>query len=139
MRDAAADMNDLERSRALEGARVLVVEDEMMAASMLEMIFGDCGCVILGPVPTVEQGLALASDGPIDAAILDVNLGGQPVFPIADALSARQVPFVFVTGYGAPGVDTRRYPTAAVVQKPYDDEALVRLVAEQIGAARTGR
>lgn len=132
-------MTDHDRRQILEGARVLVVEDEMMAASMLEMVLGECGCVILGPVPRIEQGLALARDEAIDAAILDVNLGGEPVFPIADLLAERHVPFVFVTGYGAPGVDARRYPGAAVVQKPYDDEALVKLVADQIHVARAAR
>ena len=129
-------MTGEDRRQELRGARILVVEDEMMAASMLEMVLGDCGCVVVGPVPSVEMGLALAKDGPIDAAILDVNLGGEPVFPIADLLAAKHVPMVFVTGYGAPGVDGSRYPGAPVVQKPYDDEALVKIVAEQIHARR---
>lgn len=130
-------MTNDDRKRILQGARVLVVEDEMMAASMLEMILGDCGCVVVGPVPSMDEGLALAAGEPIDAAILDVNLGGQPVFPIADMLAARQVPVVFVTGYGAPGVDDKRYPGAPVVQKPYDDEALIAIVADQLRAKRS--
>jgi len=130
-------MTDEDRRRVLAGARILVVEDEMMAASMLEMVLGDCGCIVVGPVPSIESGLALAEDGPIDAAVLDVNLAGEPVFPIADVLSAKHVPFVFVTGYGAPGVDGKRYPGAPVVQKPYDDDALVRIVADQIHERRS--
>lgn len=132
MRDPIADMIGKEAMEVLEGARILVVEDEMMAASMLEMVLADCGCVVVGPVPTVEMGLALAKNGALDAAILDVNVGGDPVFPIADMLAASRVPFVFVTGYGVPGVDATRYPGVPVVQKPYDDEALVKIIADQL-------
>jgi DNA-binding response OmpR family regulator len=123
--------------RQLEGARVLVIEDEMMAASMLEMVLADCGCVVVGPVPSMELGLALAKEGPLDAAILDVNLGGEPVFPVADVLVARHVPFIFVTGYGAPGVDAKRYPDAPIVQKPYDDETLVAIITDQLRDRRS--
>jgi DNA-binding response OmpR family regulator len=121
---------------ALKGARVLVVEDEMMAASMIEIVLGDAGCVVVGPAATIEEGFSLAADGPIDAAILDVNLGGEPVFPLADALAARQVPFIFVTGYGVTGVNVGRYVGVPVVQKPYDDIDLVEAVAKQLAARR---
>jgi DNA-binding response OmpR family regulator len=132
-------MTGEDRRQVLEGARILVVEDEMMAASMLEMVLGDCGCIVLGPVPSIEMGLALAKNNAVDAAILDVNLGGEPVFPLADVLVGKKVPFVFVTGYGAPGVDGERYPGAPVVQKPYDDEALVKLIADQLRQRRLRR
>jgi DNA-binding response OmpR family regulator len=125
-------------TEALKGARILVVEDEMMAASMLEIVLGDAGCVVVGPASSVADALALAADAPLDAAILDVNLGGEPVFPLADVLAARQVPFVFVTGYGVNGVDGGRYADIAVVQKPYDDEEMVETIAELI-ARRSGR
>jgi CheY-like chemotaxis protein len=122
---------------ALKGARILIVEDEMMAASLAEIVLGDSGCVIVGPAASVEQGLALVQNEPIDAAVLDINLGGEPVFPIADALAARGVPFVFVTGYGVTGVNGDRFPGVPVVQKPYDDEALVRTIAGQLAARRS--
>src|SRR6185369_3786471 len=107
-------------------------------ASMLEIVLGDAGCVVVGPASSVADALALAADAPLDAAILDVNLGGEPVFPLADVLAARQVPFVFVTGYGVNGVDGGRYADIAVVQKPYDDEEMVETIAELI-ARRSGR
>lgn len=119
-------------TEALKGARILVVEDEMMAASMLEIVLGDAGCVVIGPASSVADALALAADAPLDAAILDVNLGGEPVFPLADVLAARQVPFVFVTGYGITGVNGDRYEGVAVVQKPYDDEEMVETLAQLI-------
>jgi DNA-binding response OmpR family regulator len=130
MIDAAKD--------ALEGARILVVEDEMMAASMLEIVLSEAGCVVIGPAPSVGAALALVADETIDAAILDVNLGGEPVFPIADALAARRVPFIFVTGYGGHGVNGDRYATAPVVQKPYDDEVLVKMVKKQLMSRLSG-
>lgn len=123
----------------LKGARVLVVEDEMMAASMLEIVLGDAGCIVIGPAPSIADGLALIEGASVDAAILDINLGGDPVFPLADALVQRQVPFVFVTGYGVTGVNGDRYAGVPVVQKPYDDEALVGIVAEALLARRSGR
>jgi CheY-like chemotaxis protein len=123
---------------ALRGARILVVEDEMMAASMLEMVLGEAGCVVLGPAPSVAEAFALIEGGAVDAAVLDVNLGGEPVYPLADALAARLVPFIFVTGYGVPGVNAERYAGVPLVQKPYDDEALVKLVA-RLPIARRSR
>lgn len=122
---------------ALRGARILVVEDEMMAASMLEIVLGDSGCIVIGPAPSVAEGLALAEGEALDAAVLDVNLGGEPVYPIADALAARSVPFIFVTGYGIPGVNSNRYAGVPVVQKPYDDQALVKMISNQLAMRRS--
>lgn len=131
MPDPAAGMT-ADEAEALKGARVLVVEDEMMAASMLEIVLGDAGCIVVGPAATVPDALALAANGPLDAAILDVNLGGEPIFPLADILAGRRVPFVFVTGYGVNGVNGERYAGVPVVQKPYDDEEMVEAVARLI-------
>jgi DNA-binding response OmpR family regulator len=121
----------------LRGARILVLEDEMMAASMLEIVLGECGCIVVGPAASVAEGLALAMEHAIDAAILDVNLGGELVFPVADVLAARRVPFIFVTGYGVNGINCARYAKIPIVQKPYDDEALVAMIANALAARRT--
>jgi DNA-binding response OmpR family regulator len=137
MRDATAGMTGAAGKDVLKGARILVVEDEMMAASMLEMVLDEAGCVVVGPAPSVAEAFALVEDGPVDAAVLDVNLGGEPVYPLADALAARRVPFIFVTGDGVPGVNGARYVGVPVVQKPYDDEALVKIVANQLAAHRS--
>lgn len=118
--------------KTLEGARILIVEDEMMAASMLELVLGEWGCIVVGPVPSVETGIAMIERGPIDAAILDVNLGGEPVFPVADKLATKRVPFIFVTGYGVPGVDKEKYPGVPIIQKPYDENVLIRIIASQL-------
>jgi DNA-binding response OmpR family regulator len=62
------------------------------------------GCVVAGPIPRLSEALDAVDRGTFDAAVLDVNLGGDRVYPVADALSRRNVPFVFVTGYGPSGL-----------------------------------
>jgi CheY-like chemotaxis protein len=86
--------------RTLHGRRVLVVEDEVMIAMALEDVLGDLGCVVIGPIHDLDAALDVAGGGEeIDAALLDINLAGQRVFPVADALRARGVPVIFGTGY----------------------------------------
>ena len=93
---------------ALEGIRVLVVEDEFLVATLIEDMLVAAGCVVAGPIPRLSKALDAVGSGTFDAAVLDVNLGGDRVYPVADALSRRNVPFVFVTGYGT-GVLPREY------------------------------
>jgi DNA-binding response OmpR family regulator len=96
---------------ALEGAKILVVEDEFLVATLIEDILKDAGCLVSGPIPRLADALDAADHGTYDAAILDVNLGGDRIDSVADALSRRSVPFMFVTGYniGAlPGGHTQR-------------------------------
>jgi CheY-like chemotaxis protein len=81
--------------------RVLVVEDEGLIALMLEDMIEDMGCDVAYSAGSVAQALAwIERDGRTDVALLDVNLGGETVFPVAEALRARGIPFVFATGYG---------------------------------------
>ena len=82
------------------GRRILVVEDDTMLADDLRRDLGKQGAEVVGPVPTVADALELvAREGPLDAAVLDVNLRGERVFPVVDALRARGVPLAFTTGY----------------------------------------
>ena len=83
----------------LEGIRVLVVEDEFLVATLIEDMLESAGCVVAGPLPRVADALSAVDDGTYDAAILDVNLAGDRIDPVADALARRNVPFMFVTGY----------------------------------------
>ena len=85
---------------SLYGRRVLVVEDEMIVAWLLEDMLADFGCTIVGPAARIDQALAMIKAEALDAAVLDVNLNGQQSYPLADALVTRGVPFVFSTGYG---------------------------------------
>ncbi len=120
-------------SQTLPGRRVLVVEDESLVAMLLETILEDMGVTPVGPAGTVEDGLAMAADpAPLDAALLDVNVAGRQVFPIAEALKARGVPFVFSTGYGEGGLpdEWRGHPT---VQKPFTESAIREALMRAMG------
>lgn len=113
------------RGDPLQGARVLVVEDEIMVAAMIEDALLEFGCKVLGPAVRVDDALAILASESIDAAVLDVNIAGEMVFPVADALAARGVPFVFATAYGPAGV-TARHADHAVLHKPYEMRSLRR-------------
>lgn len=83
----------------LEGVRVLVVEDEFLVATLIEDMLESAGCVVSGPIPRVAEALKAVEHETYDAAVLDINLGGVRIDPVADALARRAIPFVFVTGY----------------------------------------
>ena len=85
---------------ALQGVKVLVVEDEYLVAALMEDILESAGCVVAGPIPRLAQALDAANREACDVAVLDVNLAGERVYPVADILAQRNVPFVFLTGYG---------------------------------------
>ncbi|MBD3834158.1 response regulator [Brevundimonas bullata] len=111
-------------TNALQGRRVLVIEDESLVAMLLETILEDMGCAVVGPESNIDDGLVAATtEASLDAALLDVNVAGREVFPVADALRARGVPFVFSTGYGEAGLPEhwRGNPT---IQKPFTEGAI---------------
>ena len=85
---------------SLEGVRVLLVEDEYLVASLIEEILETAGCIVTGPIPRLAEAVDAADRERCDAAVLDVNLAGERIYPVADILSRRNIPFVFVTGYG---------------------------------------
>lgn len=113
----------------LFGFQVLVVEDEALVAMNLEDMLADFGCVVSGVACTLSEALAEAKDVEIDAAILDVNLGGQMVYPVADLLTRRGIPFVFSTAYGSSEL-LDRYPQARLLQKPYQPGALAQVLID---------
>jgi CheY-like chemotaxis protein len=117
----------------LKGKRILVVEDEALIAVMVEDMLTDMGSVVVGPAATIEQALALARSEEIDGAVLDVNVRGERIDPVADALSARGVPMLFATGYGE--VRLASGAAATVIDKPYTQEKLARGLAAAMGAA----
>jgi CheY-like chemotaxis protein len=100
----------------------------MLVAWLLEDMLADLGCAVVGPASSVKQALAMIDAEAIDAAVLDVNLNGQMSYPIADALVARGVPFVFSTGYDK---DTLLdgYRTFPVLQKPFHRTELSETLA----------
>lgn len=110
--------------------RVLVVEDEVMVAMLVEDMLIEMGFDVVGPAYRLSDGLQLAEREAIDLAVLDVNLNGARSFPIAVILADRGIPFVFATGYGAVAVEDD-FPGVPVVSKPFTldrlDEALSKV------------
>ena len=114
---------------SLQGLRVLVVEDEMMVSMLIEDMLSDLGCTVIGPVSRLDEAIELAQQTEVDCAVLDVNLGGQPIFPLADLLREKGRPFAFATGYGDAGLrDVDR--GSPVLQKPFREGDLARVLGE---------
>jgi CheY-like chemotaxis protein len=113
----------------LDGLRVLVVEDEMMVSMLIEDMLSDMGCVVVGPAARLDEAIDLAKTATIDCAVLDVNLGGQPIYPLADLLREMGRPFAFATGYGDAGVREVDVGTP-VLQKPFREGDLARVLKE---------
>ena len=102
---------------------ILVAEDEMLLAMMLEDILEAHGYTVL-KVSNLRRGLELAESEPIDVAMIDINLAGEESFPIAAVLRRRSIPFVFSSGYGADGLPTD-WRDEKMLQKPYDSKQLI--------------
>jgi DNA-binding response OmpR family regulator len=118
----------------LRNRRVLVVEDEYMLARDLCGELEQAGAVVVGPTPNIEGALALiASERRIDVAALDVNLRGELAFPVAEALSARGVPFVFVTGYEDKTLFAA-YSEVPRCEKPLNVVTLAKTLAAELRA-----
>jgi CheY-like chemotaxis protein len=102
--------------------RVLIVEDEAMISLLIENMVRDLGHETAACVYSVGEALSVVDEkrGGIDVAMLDVNLGGCLVYPVAEALSERGIPFAFLTGYGLAGVPAR-YAGAPIMQKPVSE------------------
>jgi PAS domain S-box-containing protein len=112
--------------------RVLLVEDETLIAMMMEGLLRDLELEVVGPFGTVHDALEAIRHEAIDAAILDVNLGGEMAYPIAQLLQAKKVPFVFMTGYGSETI-TMPFANVRVFQKPLEREVLRDLFARGSG------
>lgn len=122
----------------LSGLRVLVVEDEMMVSMLLEDILSDFGCTLVGPATHVEPALRLVEGGGFDVAILDVNLNGDDTYPIAEALEARAIPFVFSSGYAA-GRLREGYRSVPSVVKPFHPRELEQTLAAALSQRPASR
>jgi two-component sensor histidine kinase/CheY-like chemotaxis protein len=114
------------------GLRVLLIEDEVLVAMMMKELLVNLGCTVMGPYTTVPSALEAAKNEGFDFALLDVNLGNELAYPVADALAARGAPFVFLTGYDGDHVDGR-FKDTMVLQKPLQQETLRRLLVFESG------
>jgi len=112
----------------LDRPRVLLVEDEALVGIMIQECLTEFGFQTVGPVCTASEALAAAQDGHFDAAILDINLGDSSVYRVAEILSARGVPFIFVTGYDSDSIDSR-FNDIPVLQKPIERQMLQKIFA----------
>jgi PAS domain S-box-containing protein len=116
------------------GRRVLLVEDEALVAMMIQECLAECGHSVIGPISRAADALRAAKEGDYDAAILDINLGDGMAYPVAEIVSARGVPFVFVTGYEAETVDDR-FGDVPVLQKPIERQMLQRFFLPSVNVA----
>jgi DNA-binding NtrC family response regulator len=115
----------------LIGKRVLVVDDELLVALLVEDMLAEAGCVVVGPFARVADALAAARVEPIDIALLDVNVSGEKVFPVAHVLEERGIPFLFLTGYGQAALPGDR-PDWEACAKPFSSERLAENLARKL-------
>jgi CheY-like chemotaxis protein len=126
----STDTND----QILNGARVLVVEDEAAISMLLEDMLLDFGCDVVGPAARLSTALEMAEKESFAVAILDVNLAGEPIYPVAEAVVRRGLPLVFSTGYGGAGI-REPFRDRPVVQKPFSQQDLKRTLVAAIQGA----
>ncbi|WP_373184619.1 response regulator [Halopseudomonas sp.] len=115
--------------------RILIVEDEPVIATLLEEMLTDQGFEIAAIASTLEQARALAGSLALDAALLDVGLGPDEVFPVARLLEERGVPFAFTTGYGSAGLPPE-WENRPLFCKPYDIQQLAETLSQFTSPAR---
>jgi len=134
-RRIAGEGNGAAARQVMPGNRLLLVEDEALTGMMMSDMLTELGFDVIGPFGRLADAMAAVGREDFQAAVLDVNLDGEMVYPVADAVLARGVPFVFVTGYGAEGID-RRFAQVPVLQKPIERQMLKRVFVDAGRAAR---
>jgi CheY-like chemotaxis protein len=120
-----------EEQPAAHGKRILVVEDELMIRMLLEDMLGELGYTIAAEAARIDEALQAAKNADFDVAILDVNLNGEPISPVADALVARGMPFVFATGYGEQGLP-ETYRGRPTLKKPFQLDGLKQMLEKAL-------
>jgi CheY-like chemotaxis protein len=125
-------------SARLQGVRVLVVEDELVVALDLENLLSQLGCIPLKSAPTIQKALQTLSDEWPDVAVLDVDLQGERVTPVAIALNEQRVPFMLVTGYGSARIPEETLQKVVHLQKPVNGCRLKRALAEVLARHERG-
>jgi two-component sensor histidine kinase len=113
----------------LKGKRILIIEDEPLISMDLEANLTRAGCDIVGPASTLDQAKLLVEKADFDAALVDANLAGRPVDELASALTRRNIPFAFVTGYGREALPAA-FGAGIVLDKPFTQEQLLTMVGQ---------
>lgn len=113
---------------ATEPKRILVVEDEPVLAVDLEDMLHDLGAVVIGPVASLQRAIQIVEEEPMNGAVLDINIGGDLVFPLADRLTRKRIPFIFCTSYAEIAGALDEYEHVPRIGKPYREENLRKLV-----------
>ncbi len=135
---SVAELHDAAGGLKIAGKpRVLLVEDEALVAMMIQECLAEFGYQVIGPIGSASEAVAKAKAGRFEAAVLGINLGDGPVYPAADILAARGVPFVFVTGYDADSVDSR-FRKIPILQKPIEREMLKKIFVAAAKASVAG-
>jgi CheY-like chemotaxis protein len=115
--------------------RVLLVEDEALIALLLEDMLLSFECELAGASANLDEALSAAQTGDFDLALVDLSLAGKLTYPVADILKARRIPFVFVTGHGAAGLEPA-YADALVLEKPFHRAELRAIIARALSGPR---
>jgi CheY-like chemotaxis protein len=121
----------------LSGVSVFVVEDEFAVLLLLEDMLTELGCKLAGTASRMPEAINMARTAAFDAAVLDVNINGEAIDPVADMLATRKVPMVFSTGYGRDGINAR-WRDHPVLQKPYRLEELAAALGRALGSGQMG-
>jgi CheY-like chemotaxis protein len=111
--------------------RILIVEDEAMIAMLVEDMVLDFGSEVVGPAAKMADAISLAQSATLDAAILDVNVSGSVIFPVAEILSKRGIPYIFATGYGSTGIPPR-FQSHPTLPKPFSYQSLAEVLRDAL-------
>jgi CheY-like chemotaxis protein len=132
-------LNVVQKFGSIQGRRVLVVEDEIIVAYNLECEIADAGGIPVGPAYSLDEALEQLSQ-PIDAAVLDINLGAQKVWPLAEELQRRGVPFLFASANcGDPSHAVQRFIGSRCLDKPVSTRTLISALELLLGPHEKGR
>jgi DNA-binding response OmpR family regulator len=125
-------MTSTEQQSRFAGVRILLVEDETVVSFLIEDMLKELGCANIWHARGVDQAIAILRDRQPDAAVVDVNLAGEPGYPIAEQLESARIPFLFATGSGRYGMP-EQWASKPTIEKPFRYDALAQALASLLG------